>query len=60
MLHALEVPSNKGGTLFADMCGAYDALSPDLKERLANLVGLHGRSSGPAGERLYGDDKGVT
>jgi len=60
MLHALEVPSAKGGTMFADMCAAYEALPRDMKERLANLVGLHGRSSGPAGERLYGDDKGVT
>ena len=60
ILHALEVPAAKGGTMFADMCAAYDALSPDMKERLANLVGLHGRSSGPAGERLYGDDKGAT
>ena len=60
MLHALEVPSRKGGTMFADMRAAYDALSDDLKERLDGLVGLHGRSSGPAGERLYGDDKGIT
>jgi taurine dioxygenase len=60
MLHALEVPSAKGGTMFADMRGAYDALAPDMKQRLAGLVGLHGRSSGPAGEKLYGDDKGAT
>ena len=60
MLHALEVPSAKGGTMFADMRAAYQALSDDMKERLAGLVGLHGRSSGPAGERLYGDDKGAT
>jgi taurine dioxygenase len=60
MLHALEVPSRKGGTMFADMRAAYEALSDDMKERLGGLVGLHGRSSGPAGERLYGDDKGVT
>jgi alpha-ketoglutarate-dependent taurine dioxygenase len=60
MLHALEVPSTKGGTMFADMCAAYDALSPEMRARLAGLVGLHGRSSGPAGERLYGDDKGMT
>jgi taurine dioxygenase len=60
MLHALEVPSTKGGTMFADMRAAYDALSPEMKDRLAGLVGLHGRSSGPAGERLYGDDKGKT
>ena len=60
MLHAVEVPSKKGGTIFADMCAAYDALPVAMKQRLAGLVGLHGRSSGPAGERLYGDDKGVT
>jgi len=60
MLHALEVPSTKGGTMFADMGAAYQALPDDMKERLAGLVGLHGRSSGPAGERLYGDDKGAT
>ena len=60
MLHALEVPGTKGGTMFADMGAAYDALSPEMKARLAGLVGLHGRSSGPAGERLYGDDKGMT
>lgn len=60
MLHALEVPSRKGGTMFANMQAAYEALPEATKERLAGLVGLHGRSSGPAGERLYGDDKGKT
>jgi alpha-ketoglutarate-dependent taurine dioxygenase len=60
MLHAIEVPSRKGGTMFADMRAAYDALPDGMKKRLAGLVGLHGRSSGPAGERLYGEDKGVT
>jgi taurine dioxygenase len=60
MLHALELPSQKGGTMFADMCGAYDALPEAMKQRLATLVGLHGRTDGPAGERLYGDDKGAT
>jgi len=60
MLHALEVPATKGGTMFADMRAAYDALPEEMKQRLAVLVGLHGRSSGPAGERLYGDDKGKT
>jgi taurine dioxygenase len=60
MLHAVDVPLKKGGTIFADMRAAYDALPLAMKERLAGLVGLHGRSSGPAGERLYGDDKGVT
>ena len=58
MLHALEVPSEKGGTMFADMRAAYDALPATMKQRLAGLAGLHGRTDGPAGERLYGDDKG--
>ena len=46
--------------MFADMRAAYQGLPDGMKERLAGLVGLHGRSSGPAGERLYGDDKGAT
>jgi taurine dioxygenase len=53
MLHALEVPSSKGGTMFANMCAAYDALSDDMKQKLAGLTGLHGRTDGPAGNRLY-------
>jgi len=57
MLHALEVPSSKGGTMFADMRAAYDALSPAMKERLATLTGLHGHSDGPTGVRLYAPDE---
>jgi taurine dioxygenase len=53
ILHALEVPQTKGGTMFADMCGAYDALPPAMKDRLASLVGLHGRTDGPTGTKLY-------
>jgi taurine dioxygenase len=60
MLHALELPSQKGGTMFADMRAAYDALPEAMKQRLAGLIALHGRTDGPAGERLYGDDKGAT
>jgi taurine dioxygenase len=60
ILHAKEIPSAKGGTVFADMRSAYDALPKAMKDRLSTLVGLHGRSTGPAGERLYGDDKGQT
>jgi taurine dioxygenase len=62
MLHAIEVPSSKGGTMFADMRGAYDALPDAMKQRLAGLVGLHGRTDGPAGRRLYepGEDERMT
>ena len=60
ILHAKEIPSSKGGTMFADMRAAYDALPATMKDRLSTLVGLHGRSTGPAGEKLYGPDKGKT
>jgi taurine dioxygenase len=53
MLHAVEVPAQKGGTIFADMAAAYEALPEAMKDRLAGLVGLHGRTDGPAGARLY-------
>jgi taurine dioxygenase len=57
ILHALEVPAAKGGTMFADMRAAYDGLPEAMKQRLAGLVGLHGRSDGPAGMRLYSRDE---
>jgi len=56
ILHAKEVPGSKGGTMFADMRAAYDALSGEMKHRLAGMVGLHGRHDGPAGVRLYQGD----
>ena len=58
MLHALEIPATKGGTMFADMCAAYDALPQDVQQRLAGLVGLHGRTDGPAGTKLYTFEEG--
>ena len=60
ILHAKEVPSDKGGTMFADMRAAYDTLPEARKQQLEGLTALHGRSIGPAGEKLYGDDRGVT
>src|SRR3974390_554685 len=57
MLHALEIPASKGGTMFADMCAAYEALPQAMKHRLSALVGLHGRTDGPAGARLYGPEE---
>ena len=55
ILHAIEVPSAGGGTMFADMRAAYDALSPAMRQRLDGLVGLHGRTDGPDAAKLYGD-----
>ena len=60
MLHAKDVPAERGGTMFADMRAAWDALPDARKRQLAELTGLHGRHTGPAGRRLYGDFKGVT
>ncbi|HUB48665.1 MAG TPA: TauD/TfdA family dioxygenase [Acetobacteraceae bacterium] len=60
MLHAKEVPPDRGGTMFADMRAAYDALPGERKSQLAGLTGLHGRHTGPAGEKLYGGEKGAT
>jgi len=49
MLHGLEVPRDKGGTMFADMRKAYDELPDDVRLRLDKLTGLHGRHTGPQG-----------
>ena len=57
ILHALEVPSQRGGTVFADMRAAYDALPPAMKDRLAGLTCLHGHTSGPAGGTLYKENE---
>lgn len=56
ILHAIEVPSAKGGTLFADMRAAFDALPEAMQRRLGGLVGLHGRTDGPDALKLYGEE----
>ena len=45
VLHAKEVPSQKGGTMFADMRAAYEALPEPRKRRLSGLP----RASWPPG-----------
>ena len=41
MMYAEEVPPSGGETHFCDMYGAYDALSAEMKERLAGLRAVH-------------------
>ncbi|MEM7404838.1 MAG: TauD/TfdA family dioxygenase [Pseudomonadota bacterium] len=49
ILYALEVPATGGGTLFADMCRAYEELSDVDREHVARLTGLHRHGAGPGG-----------
>jgi taurine dioxygenase len=56
ILHAVEVPHEKGGTIFADMYAAYETLPLAMKEKLAGMTGRHGYTSGPDGLKLYGED----
>jgi taurine dioxygenase len=50
VLHALEVPSHGGDTLWANMYDAYDALSPGMKRMLDPLRAMHsGRPYGEGG-----------
>jgi taurine dioxygenase len=54
ILHGLEIPSNGGGTLYADMRAAFDTLPEDTKDRLRGLTALHRFGSGPAdARRMY-------
>ena len=46
LLYAVELPSTGGNTLFADMYGAYDTLSDDLKRRLAGCTAEQGYYAG--------------
>jgi taurine dioxygenase len=41
LLYCEEAPDYGGDTLFASLCGAFDALPQDLQERCAQLTGVH-------------------
>lgn len=48
LLHSRVTPAAGGDTLYADMYGAYEALSPGMKEMLENRKAMH------SGKRSYG------
>lgn len=50
ILHALKMPSRGGGTLFCNMYAGYNALDAALRERLDQMIGLHGYNVGRRGE----------
>jgi len=56
MLYAVEVPVEEGDTLLADLCAAYDALSPERKRQLDPLV-LHHSYRQLQQTRAYGYNK---
>ena len=41
ILHAIQVPSTGGDTLFSDMGAAYDGLDDETKERIDGLYAIH-------------------
>jgi taurine dioxygenase len=41
ILYSLKNPSQGGATDFTNMCAAYDGLSDNMKDRIANLRGRH-------------------
>ena len=60
MLHAFEVPSRGGSTIFADMCNAYDTLDVETQSQMGELTGLHRHGAGPGGsmyENALDDDQ---
>ena len=54
MLYAEQIPSHGGGTGFADMYAAYDALDPAERARLAGLRAVH--SLDFSRNRRHGDE----
>jgi taurine dioxygenase len=56
ILHAVEVPREKGGTLFADMYSAYETLPAEMKQKLAGMTGRHGYTDGPDSRKIYTEE----
>ena len=50
-LHALQLPTIGGDTMFANMYRAYDALSPNMRKLAEQLQGVHDVSGAPDFQR---------
>lgn len=53
MLHALQIPSSGGGTLFADMYRAYETLPAKLKAEAERRITVNRYGLGPEGGDYY-------
>ena len=49
ILHAKEIPSKGGGTLFCNMIRAYETLPDETRERIQGLTGRHLYAAGRGG-----------
>ena len=54
ILHALEIPDSGGGTHFANMFAAYEALADDLKDAIAGRHAIHDGAHNSAGQLRRG------
>ena len=55
VLYSITIPPMGGDTLFADQVAAYEALGPELRERVDGLTAIHSAELGYAPDGVYGD-----
>lgn len=55
LLYGTEIPPVGGDTLYADQYAAYDALSDEMKARVAPLMGIHSARRGYSPKGQYGE-----
>jgi taurine dioxygenase len=55
LLYGVEIPPVGGDTLYSNQYAAYDALDDDMKQRIADLDGIHSARRGYAKDGQYGD-----
>jgi taurine dioxygenase len=56
LLHARTIPHGRGDTMFANMCKAYDDLSPGLRETLTGMRAMHSGEATRARSRAEKSD----